>query len=149
LFSSLERRDALPFGNDFHVPSYQIGRSRPRSVLLELFTDYGSDPLVAVDYSNVFARRRRCRGVAWRPAAGFATLGGVDGTIDLIRLDPFSQFQKACTPRIPVLPGYAAVMRPEVRSIRLFEDFQSPSALIARHRRTALATTQVDAQLEN
>jgi hypothetical protein len=77
------------------------------------------------------------------------TLGGVDGTIDLIRLDPFSQFQKACTPRIPVLPGYAAVMTSRSSFNPAFEDFQSPCALIARHRRTALATTQVDAQLEN
>jgi hypothetical protein len=36
---------------------------------------------VAVGYSNVFAVWRRCRGVAWRLAAGFATLPGIDGTI--------------------------------------------------------------------
>ena len=34
----------------------------------------GSDPLVAVEYSNVFARGRGIRHLAWRPAAGFASL---------------------------------------------------------------------------
>src|SRR5262249_51122830 len=40
LFSSFESGDALSLLNDIHVPSYQIGRSGPGSVLLELLTDF-------------------------------------------------------------------------------------------------------------
>ena len=70
---------------------------------------------MAIGYSNVLARRR-CRGLAWRPAAGFATLGAIDGTIALIRLDAFSRFPEGVYSRDPEYPDQLF----SIRGITLF-----------------------------
>ena len=82
-----------------------------------------------VGYSNTLARGGDVATLPGGLPLVRHPIGGFDGTIVSFVWDPFSQLQKECTLPILILPGYACRYASGVQSS--FEDFQSPSALIA------------------